>query len=84
MATLLGEIEKAIGLAQSEPAELRQAWLALSDTIGREVSAELGGESRTGRAVDLDLDGSLVIEAADGSLSPVRVGEVVHLRPAGS
>jgi BirA family biotin operon repressor/biotin-[acetyl-CoA-carboxylase] ligase len=84
MATLLGEIEKAIGLAQSEPAELRQAWLALSDTIGREVSAELGGESRTGRAVDLDLDGSLVIEAADGSLSRVRVGEVVHLRPAGS
>jgi BirA family biotin operon repressor/biotin-[acetyl-CoA-carboxylase] ligase len=84
MATLLGEIEKAIDMAQSQPAALRQAWLALSDTIGREVRAELGGESRTGRAVDLDLDGSLVIEAADGSLGRVRVGEVVHLRPVES
>ena len=52
MATLLGEMENAIDMAQSEPEELRQAWLALSDTIGREVRAELGGESRTGRAVD--------------------------------
>ena len=83
MATLLGEIEKAIDIARSEPEKLRQAWLALSDTIGREVRAELGGESVTGRAVDLDLEGSLVIEAAGGSLSRVRVGEVVHLNPPG-
>jgi BirA family biotin operon repressor/biotin-[acetyl-CoA-carboxylase] ligase len=84
MATLLGEMETAIDMAQSEPEALRQAWLALTDTIGREVRAEMGGESRTGRAVDIDLDGSLVIEVADGSQSRVRVGEVVHLRPAES
>jgi len=71
-------------MAQAQPEALRQAWLAVSDTIGREVRAELGGEARTGRAVDLDLDGSLVIEDADGNLSRVRAGEVVHLRPAES
>jgi BirA family biotin operon repressor/biotin-[acetyl-CoA-carboxylase] ligase len=84
MASILGELEGAIDLAQTGPEELREAWLAVSDTIGREVRADLGAESRTGRAVDLDLDGSLVLELADGSLSRVRSGEVVHLRAAAS
>jgi BirA family biotin operon repressor/biotin-[acetyl-CoA-carboxylase] ligase len=82
MAALLRELEAAIDLAQAEPERLRQAWLGLSDTIGREVRAELGGGDVTGRAVDLDADGSLVIALADGSLRRVRSGEVTHLRPA--
>jgi len=83
MATLLSEIEIAVEIAQARPDDLRQAWLAVSDTIRREVRAEVGGGAVvTGRAVDLDVDGSLVIEGADGGLTRVRAGEVVHLRPA--
>jgi BirA family biotin operon repressor/biotin-[acetyl-CoA-carboxylase] ligase len=83
LATLLAELEGAIDLAQAQPEELRRAWLSLSDTIRREVQADMGGgKMLTGRAVDLDIDGSLVIETADGGLSRVRAGEVVHLRPA--
>jgi BirA family biotin operon repressor/biotin-[acetyl-CoA-carboxylase] ligase len=81
MSSMLSELEDAIDMAEARPEDLRQAWLAVSDTIGQEVRAELGGDSRTGSAVDLDLDGSLVIEVADGSRTRVRAGEVVHLRP---
>jgi BirA family biotin operon repressor/biotin-[acetyl-CoA-carboxylase] ligase len=43
-------------------APVRARWLALSDTIGRRVSLD----GRTGLAVDLDLDGALVLETAGG------------------
>ena len=59
------------------PAQLR--WLEMSDSIGRRVRAEMGAEFVEGLAVDLDPDGSLVIETA-GGLRRVRSGEVHHLR----
>jgi BirA family biotin operon repressor/biotin-[acetyl-CoA-carboxylase] ligase len=41
---------------------VRARWLALADTIGRRVSVD----GVTGVAVDLDLDGALVLEGAGG------------------
>jgi BirA family biotin operon repressor/biotin-[acetyl-CoA-carboxylase] ligase len=81
MASLLAELESAIEMAVDDPAALRQAWIELSDTVGREVQAQLGSGTVQGRAVDLDLDGSLVIETDKGTRRRVRSGEVVHLRP---
>jgi BirA family biotin operon repressor/biotin-[acetyl-CoA-carboxylase] ligase len=50
---------------------VRARWLALSDTIGRQISIE----GQTGLARDLDDDGALILETSDG---PRRVvaGEV--------
>jgi BirA family biotin operon repressor/biotin-[acetyl-CoA-carboxylase] ligase len=49
-------------------------------TLGRDVRAELpGGSFVEGVAVDVDADGSLVIETAAGRRT-VSAGDVVHLR----
>jgi BirA family biotin operon repressor/biotin-[acetyl-CoA-carboxylase] ligase len=79
MASLLGELEAAIEMTLGDPAALRQAWIELSDTIGREVRAQLATGAVEGLAVDLEVDGSLVVETEDGTRRQVRSGEVVHL-----
>lgn len=84
MASLLTELEVASELALDDPRALRQAWLELNDTIGRQVRAQTGAATLEGRAVDLALDGSLVVETSDGSRTRVRAGELIHLRPARS
>jgi BirA family transcriptional regulator, biotin operon repressor / biotin---[acetyl-CoA-carboxylase] ligase len=48
-------------------------------TLGRDVRVDLGGESLEGRAVDINADGSLVVETATGPRS-VSAGDVVHVR----
>jgi BirA family biotin operon repressor/biotin-[acetyl-CoA-carboxylase] ligase len=51
-----------------------------SATIGREVTVHLpGGATRTGRAVDVDEQGRLVVAADDG-VDTLAAGDVVHLR----
>ena len=82
MAAILAELEPWIETASADPAALRLAWLEVAETIGRDVRAEVGSDTVVGRAVDLDLDGSLVIDTGSGVLQRVRAGEVVHLRPS--
>lgn len=84
MASLLAELEAATDLAFADRQALRQAWLELNDTVGRQVRAQTGTATIEGRAVDLDLDGSLVLAMPDGSRERVRSGELIHLRPAPS
>jgi BirA family biotin operon repressor/biotin-[acetyl-CoA-carboxylase] ligase len=48
-------------------------------TLGRDVNVDLGSESLDGRAVDVNADGSLVVETSTGRRS-VTAGDVVHLR----
>ena len=56
-------------------------WRRLSDTLGREVWVILDdGREVRGVAVDVDLDGALII-SGDGGVHRVLVGEVIHLRP---
>lgn len=53
-------------------------------TVGRDVRVELpGGLRLTGRAVDVDEHGRLVVETATGT-ERVGAGDVVHVRPTDS
>ena len=49
-------------------------------TLGREVRAELAFETVTGTAADVDPDGHLLVDTADGR-RVITAGDVVHLRP---
>jgi BirA family biotin operon repressor/biotin-[acetyl-CoA-carboxylase] ligase len=46
------------------------------------VRLDLGTGDVTGTAVDIDVDGRLVIEDDAGARRTFAVGDVVHLRPA--
>lgn len=73
-------------LRESGPAAsgLRDAVLAVCDTIGREVRVELpDGDELLGTAADIAHDARLVVRTAAGATVPVAAGDVVHLRPAG-
>ncbi|MEM1333641.1 MAG: biotin--[acetyl-CoA-carboxylase] ligase, partial [Actinomycetota bacterium] len=50
-------------------------------TLGRSVRIQLpGGDELRGRAVDLDVDGRLIVDTGS-ERRVVDVGDVVHLRP---
>lgn len=51
-------------------------------TLGQDVQADLpNGTSITGRAMNLDRHGALVVRDDDGERHTVSAGDVVHLRP---
>jgi BirA family biotin operon repressor/biotin-[acetyl-CoA-carboxylase] ligase len=56
---------------------LLEAWRERSDTLGRRVRVELGGEVFEGVAEDIGDDGALIVGGR-----PVAAGDVTHLRPA--
>ena len=59
---------------------LLAAYRVACSTLGREVRAELPGETLHGRAADVTREGHLVVETDDGR-RVVSAGDVVHLRP---
>lgn len=64
----------------ADPDGLRERYLRRCDTLGHEVQVHLPGDRiATGRAVDIDPGGALVLERA-GSRSTYLAGDVVHLR----
>jgi BirA family transcriptional regulator, biotin operon repressor / biotin---[acetyl-CoA-carboxylase] ligase len=77
----LRELGVYVHLWEHAPAALWLAYRHGLGTLGREVRVELAGETFSGRAVDLDHDGALVVEVAGGARRTVRAGDVVHLRP---
>ena len=80
LATVLEALEARYeDLLANGPAKARRVWLAMSDTIGREVVAQAGGMTITGTAVDLDEGGNLVV-ASDGQRHVISYGEIQHLR----
>ncbi|GLZ81071.1 biotin--[acetyl-CoA-carboxylase] ligase [Actinorhabdospora filicis] len=84
LAALLDRLEaryRAWSAAGGDPEVLLPGYLAVCDTIGRPVRAELpDGGSLTGLAETVDTDGRLVIAHRDGR-TPVAAADVVHLRP---
>jgi len=64
-------------------ARLAASYAEGCSTLGREVSVALpGGSTLTGRAVEIDQTGRLVVVDADGERSAVGAGDVVHVRDA--
>ena len=59
---------------------LLAAYRVACSTLGREVRAELPGETLHGRAADVTREGHLVVDTEDGR-RVVSAGDVVHLRP---
>jgi BirA family biotin operon repressor/biotin-[acetyl-CoA-carboxylase] ligase len=54
-------------------------WKALSITLGRQVKiVTLQGET-SGQAVDVDANGSLILELADGTLQTILYGDCFHM-----
>ncbi len=65
----------------AEASGLASAYRAACATLDRPVRAELpGGVTVSGHAIDLDADGRLVVRSADGAVTPIGAGDVVHLR----
>ncbi len=63
-------------------ARLAASYRAACATIGQDIRADLpGGGTLTGRAVDVDDQGLLVVETDSGT-ERVGAGDVVHVRPA--
>jgi BirA family biotin operon repressor/biotin-[acetyl-CoA-carboxylase] ligase len=55
---------------------IRADWLAKAAYLGERVSVPQGADRVDGVMKDLDDDGALVIELADGALTHVRAGEI--------
>ena len=81
LAAILGELEKEYSIAQDEGFDkVLDDWRALSITLGQEVRIIFGDDSYTGKAVDIDRDGCLLVNtgsevkrviAGDVSIRPV-------------
>ena len=81
LAAILGELEKEYSIAQNEGFDkVPDDWRALSVTLGQEVRVIFGDDSYTGKAVDIDRDGCLLVNtgsevkrviAGDVSIRPV-------------
>jgi BirA family biotin operon repressor/biotin-[acetyl-CoA-carboxylase] ligase len=63
------------------PADVHAEYRRRLVTLGMDVRAELPGEEISGRAVDVEPDGRLVVETQAGRRR-VSAGDVIHIRPA--
>ena len=80
LAAILGELEKEYSIAQDEGFDkVLDDWRALSVTLGQEVRVIFGDDSYTGKAVDIDRDGCLLVNT--GSEGKRVIAGDVSIRP---
>jgi BirA family transcriptional regulator, biotin operon repressor / biotin---[acetyl-CoA-carboxylase] ligase len=83
LADLLRGLAVWVGSVTDSPDRLRVAYRDACVTIGQHVRVDFpDGEQLTGRAVDLEREGRLVIDAGDLGQVAVTAGDVHHVRPA--
>ena len=81
LAAVLSELEKEYAVAETEGfARVLDNWRNLSCTLGPNVRVVLGTNSYTGKAVDIDKDGCLLVDTGN-EVNRVIVGDV-SIRPA--
>ncbi len=74
---ILTELESLYDTFSKSGFELiREQWKALSNTIGSEVTISSATEQLTGRAVDIDSDGALIVQKDDGTQERIIAGDV--------
>ena len=72
---------RAFLAAAGAPDALMPAYRAVCETIGADVRVELpGGRTVTGRAIDVDDGGQLVVEDDTGATASWSAGDVTHVR----
>jgi BirA family biotin operon repressor/biotin-[acetyl-CoA-carboxylase] ligase len=82
LAAFLRRLDERYGdLVRSGPAGLLADWRGRSATMGRRVRVDLGADDVVGTAVDVTVEGHLVVESLEGERRTIAVGDVVHLRP---
>lgn len=55
-------------------------WRSLSDTLGKKVKVISSGKILIGKAIDIDNEGSLLIQTEEGKIERVFSGDCFHLR----
>lgn len=82
LALLLGHLDEVYRRWElADPVELRAAYVARCDTVGRVVDVAMpDGSVLHGTADDVDADGRLVVVGADGRHTAVSAGDVTHVR----
>ena len=86
LLSILSQLEDRYTAFRADPdpvrGGLRDAYRALSATLGQTVRVELpGGRVLAGVAADIDPDGRLLIAAEAGQrVTPVSAGDVIHVR----
>jgi BirA family biotin operon repressor/biotin-[acetyl-CoA-carboxylase] ligase len=79
-AALLAGLEEWLDRHASDGfGPIRDAWRAMSDTLGREVRVRGGGDEVIGTAEDLDATGALLVRGEQG-VQRVVTGDVEELR----
>ncbi len=79
---LLFELEQQyIRFKTQQFSQILNDWLALSDTIGREVKVTTPSRIIEGKAVGVTSDGALVIRKADNTKEEVIAGRCIYARP---
>ena len=81
LVEILKNFEKRLVEISSEKGSItfRQAYIARSSTIGNQVKVEKSDGKIVGVAIDVEEDGSLVIENENG-ITLITAGDVIHLR----
>jgi BirA family biotin operon repressor/biotin-[acetyl-CoA-carboxylase] ligase len=59
--------------------DLLEEWKNLSATLNKDVRIIAPGEEITGRAIDVETDGALIVKGKDGSLRRAIAGDCIHL-----
>jgi BirA family biotin operon repressor/biotin-[acetyl-CoA-carboxylase] ligase len=78
LAALLVELNQLLELS---PAQLHERYRAKLSTLQRTVRIELpSGEFVEGRAMDVEVDGRLVVLDSCGITQRLDVGDIIHLR----
>ena len=81
LVEILKNFEKRLIEISSENGDrtIRQEYIAKSSTIGNQVKVEHVKGDTIGKVIDIEKDGSLIIENEDG-ITSITEGDVIHLR----
>ncbi len=77
LGAVLAEIQRQQSMLTTD--DLLAEWKKLSVTLGREVRVASLGEEISGKAIDVDSDGALIVACPDGSVKKAFAGDCLHL-----